>query len=271
MIVQKSRVDAHWLLTGEGNISRAGGGSAKLRTQEREKPHSGTLEGGTGSATLRTQVGDAEAGYDLEAPPEALARDLRRLAAQLERELQRIPARNRELAAPPVVALVETDKLTPAQLADIRAESEMISVLPILEDRVAAGAPREVWEVRVAGYAFCYADFVPHPASTSCVKISGDSMDPDIPDGSLVGVDHSLRDPRGMMGGRKRKRALIRVEDPPGQIGCAVRNIELVGDALVCTPSNDLPEFPRFVFDLKDPDLDNPISGQVIWRWVSDI
>ncbi len=38
---------------------------------------------------------------------------------------------------------------------------------------------------------------------------------------------------------------------------------------MLCEPENKSGDFPRFEFDLADPDLPNPVIGRVIWWYVS--
>ncbi len=181
---------------------------------------------------------------------------------------------------PPVLRIVPAAANAAAgdSLAEIEAESEHIVVVPILEAKVAAGAPRNIWQCEIEGWAFCYAAHVPHPKDTHCLRIAGDSMAPVIPAGALIGIDHAINDPRQM---RTRlghaPKALLRIEGEGspamgGAPACVVRNIKLVGEQwLMGTPENASGEFPEFTFDLAEPDTLNAVLGQVIWWFTSEL
>ncbi len=72
--------------------------------------------------------------------------------------------------------------------------SEFVAV-PLLDDAVAAGEPREVREAHQEGWGIVHRNWIPHPAASVMVRVKGDSMEPTIPDGSLVVVDTSETEP----------------------------------------------------------------------------
>ena len=284
-------VNIHWLLSGEGgmlgteNATPGGAGMGNLPTTKSARAAN------KGLATSRHgqiahAVGEGETVYPRESPKADLVAALRRVAEVVEAhevldpedvrdlmrraaEAEREPPGSAEGVTPPVLHVVSGRDISDEDARAIEGEGEMIRVVPILDGRIAAGAPLEVADAERVGWAFCYAPHVPHAASTSCIRVAGDSMNPVIPDGALVGVDHAVRDVREMAHKPgEPPRAAIRVDDDGG--GCVVRNVRLVGERmLLCEPQNKAGDFPEFSFDLGDPDLPNPVVGQVVWWYVS--
>ncbi len=243
-IVRATGCNSHWLLTGEGEMFAGEGG------------------GRSGEAAPRPDS-VAEAPHPAPDPKQEALCSLSRVREILE-DLDLGLAR-REAAPSPVFKIVAgpVDKKT---LREIETEGDVIRVVPILDGRIAAGQPRMVWEQERTGYAYCYAGAVPHPEATSCVRVAGDSMAPVIPSGALVAIDHTLRNPADMCT-RRRKHPIAAVRGEDG--GCVIRNISLYDHMLVCRPENPGDDHPELKFDLKIQD--NPIIGQVIWWWVSEL
>ena len=250
-LVMRFDVNLRWLLTGKGSMLSADRPRAVAEDEApyyiRESPKGELLD------ALRGAVEALEASAVMD-PGEL--RDLARRAEAAER------------APPPVIRAVAGGALPPDDARAVEDETELLRAVPILDGRIAAGVPMEVAEAERVGWAFCYAPHVPHPERTSCIRVAGDSMAPVIPDGALVGIDHAMRDVREMTGpAGEPTRAAIRVEEDEG---CVVRNVRLAGGRiLLCEPENDSGGFPRFEFDLADPDLPNPVIGRVIWWYVS--
>jgi len=71
--------------------------------------------------------------------------------------------------------------------------------IPIARGEISAGTPREV-EEQPEGVAIIYRDWAKNRKHFTAVRIKRGSMRPTIPDGSLVGIDHSQRDPRVLDG-----------------------------------------------------------------------
>ena len=277
-----------WLLTGEGPMFGTGDANAEAERGENIPRGEGP---GVENKGLREaegenfprDVAEAEAAYyRQESPKSGIVAALRSALEAVEAseildrgEMREIMGRleqteeagEPERLTPPILQVVSSRDLTKAEAKAVEEESGHIAVVPILEASIAAGTPIEVDESEVEGWAFCYTDHVPHPACTRCIRIQGESMSPVIPDGALVGVDHAIRDVRQMTHKpHEPPRAAVRVEDDGG---CVVRNVRLVGERmLLCEPENK-GDFPEFSFDLSDPDLPNPVLGQVIWWYVS--
>lgn len=72
--------------------------------------------------------------------------------------------------------------------------------LPLLDDAVAAGQPREVQDAHTEGVAIVHRSWCPHPKETAFVPVKGDSMEPTIPNGALITVDAAEKDPEQLIG-----------------------------------------------------------------------
>ena len=73
----------------------------------------------------------------------------------------------------------------------------------LLGGSVAGGAPSEVREEDIAGWALIYAsrDWMPtDPENYTCVHVKGKSMYPVLTDGDIVAIDHSQKDPTKLDG-----------------------------------------------------------------------
>lgn len=86
-------------------------------------------------------------------------------------------------------------KFKPGAMADFY-------VLPLYADEVAAGEPLEVRDTAVEGPAVIHRAWCPHPDKTDYVRVSstGTSMEPTIPAGAIVTIDHTYTDPHMLVG-----------------------------------------------------------------------
>jgi len=73
-------------------------------------------------------------------------------------------------------------------------------VLPLLRDPTAAGPGRRITDDDVEGPAIIHRAWCPHPEKTDYVRVKGDSMEPVIPDGSIVTIDKSYSNPETLIG-----------------------------------------------------------------------
>jgi phage repressor protein C with HTH and peptisase S24 domain len=88
-------------------------------------------------------------------------------------------------------------RIAPKAAADL---SEFY-VLPLLRDPTAAGPGRRITDHDVEGPAVIHRAWCPHPSRTDYVRVKGDSMEPAIPDGSIVTIDKSYSSPDALVGG----------------------------------------------------------------------
>lgn len=72
-------------------------------------------------------------------------------------------------------------------------------LVPLLEDRVAAGSPRVIRDEMVVGQAVVYKGWL-EPGRHIAVKVDGDSMEPVIADGAICVINLRRADPRKLDG-----------------------------------------------------------------------
>lgn len=74
-------------------------------------------------------------------------------------------------------------------------EDLTFDALPLLADAAAAGPAREVDENKLEGWALIHRSFMHghRPGNVVCIRVKGNSMDPVLTSGSIVGVDVSKR------------------------------------------------------------------------------
>jgi SOS-response transcriptional repressor LexA len=140
--------------------------------------------------------------------------------------------------------------------ADGPGDERLVGV-PILADEIAAGPPREVRDGDIADWAVCYAPDVPHPSHTWALRVRGESMEPLIADGGLVGVDVSVTGIDAVLAARP-PLAAVRHEG-----GCLVRVCRrIMPDLAVFEPFNASGKFPSIACRAGE---ESPIVGKVVW------
>lgn len=72
--------------------------------------------------------------------------------------------------------------------------------LPLLDDAVAAGTPREIEDAHVEGVCVIHRHWCPNPRESVFVRVKGDSMEPTIPEGAFVCIDAAVHDVAEMLG-----------------------------------------------------------------------
>ncbi len=73
-------------------------------------------------------------------------------------------------------------------------------VLPLLRNPAAAGPGRHVREEDIEGPAIIHRNWCPNPEKTDYVRIRGNSMEPGIPDNSIVTIDRAQAGPDYLIG-----------------------------------------------------------------------
>lgn len=73
-------------------------------------------------------------------------------------------------------------------------------MLPLLMDPAAAARPRLIEEADVEEFFVFPRAWVPHPETTTLIRVSDDAMEPRLQEGYLAAVDASLGDPRKLKG-----------------------------------------------------------------------
>jgi len=202
---------------------------------------------------------------DVELPPAEDAASL--VAALLEQnaklEEQLLAAKR---SAHPAVLVVPADVAPKEWLAghgQIQAASEEYVAVPILSGKNAENPPENVFEADRDGWALCPRSAVRHPKSTFATRVEDDAMAPAIPQGSLVGVDCSIRDPRKLC---KDAGAAVAVRDP--RLGCTVRRIEKADQHWLFLPASRSEENKAVVWS-EGGGTECPAIGAVIFAFVA--
>lgn len=130
--------------------------------------------------------------------------------------------------------------------------------VPLLSDRVAAGAPAAIDEQDVEDYVIIYKPWCPHPQSTSCVRVRGDSMAPLLAEGSIVAIDTSIRRLDALNG------KVVALKDPEDG-GATIKRLILRGSVAVFQPENRA--YPGLEFPAAQVEDQELIIGKVIWSW----
>lgn len=131
----------------------------------------------------------------------------------------------------------------------------------LLRDAVAAGAPAEVNEEDVDGWALIYAsrDWMPNdPENYTCVRVRGLSMSPILKNGDIVAIDHSQKSPDLLDG----KIVAFRVDE-----GVTIKWLKYKPEKemVLGLPENHA-EVDHLVL-LKGEEIDTGIVGRVVWWW----
>lgn len=143
-------------------------------------------------------------------------------------------------------------ELKPApSVGEAGAEYIRMSNLPILSDEIAAGTPREIEDCPAEDFFTFQARWLHHPKDTFALKVRGDSMEPEIANGSWVLVD--VKD-------QERRPGVIYAIRAEG--GCVVRRLYINGDVLNFFPLR--PSAENKFFSFKRPTT-SPIIGRVVW------
>ena len=159
-----------------------------------------------------------------------------------------------ELVTRPIVI---TDKSELEHLNALEGRDRFYAV-PYLRDAAAAGTGRVV-EDEIEGYCIIHERVAPRPENLRCVRISGESMAPVLPDSSIIAVDITLNNPRLVDG----KIVCARVSEEE----VVIKRLRLQDHYLILLSENqDQDKYPPVVLDLNErKDL---IIGQVVWAWV---
>lgn len=131
---------------------------------------------------------------------------------------------------------------------------EKLVPIPIARSEISAGSPREV-EENPDGVAVIYKHWARNNKDFTAVRVKGDSMKPTIPNGSLVGIDHSKRDPKALNG----KIVALRKNGE-----ATIKRPRIVSKDLVL----GMPDNPDYISEavvLRGDEIDNGIIGKVVW------
>lgn len=133
--------------------------------------------------------------------------------------------------------------------------------VPIVGGAAAAGSPRALDEDEVDGHVPSpyNSRWCPHPTQTVCLRIAGDSMEPTVPDGGLVAVDHAQRDPAALIG----RMVAFRVDG-----GVTIKRLKFSPQGKwIGAPDNPN---SQDVLVFEDDEIRDAVIGRVVWWWGSD-
>jgi SOS-response transcriptional repressor LexA len=107
-----------------------------------------------------------------------------------------------------------------AEQGQIQASADDYLAVPVLSGKNAENPPENVFEAGKDGWVLCPRSVIKHPKSTFGFRVQDEAMLPAIPQGSLVGIDCSLRDPERLL---EAGRHLVAERDRSA--GCVVRQL----------------------------------------------
>ncbi len=138
---------------------------------------------------------------------------------------------------------------------------EVYRAIPYMADAAAAGSGRLMRE-EVAGYVVVHERIARRPENLVAVRITGESMKPTLPDGSIVAIDLTKKNPSNLNG----RIVCARLED--GEV--LIKRLEIDGDHVLLKSDNIYePQYTTTVVDLgPEVNVDDAIIGKVIWAWV---
>ncbi len=118
-------------------------------------------------------------------------------------------------------------------------------------------AKREITSDMVEGHVLAYRHWLPNPDDTLGVRLPDESMEPILPQGSIVAVDRSVRDPRKLQG-----RIVAAIHDHKAMI----RWLEISGQHLLFRPNK--PSAAHSIIPVSyGEESTTPVVGHVVWSW----
>ncbi|RUL89268.1 helix-turn-helix domain-containing protein [Tautonia sociabilis] len=124
------------------------------------------------------------------------------------------------------------------------------------EDLASESSPiRAVDSIRI------YRKWLPHPKATVALRVEDDAMHPILPEGSVVAIDRTIREPNVLEG----RIVAARVEGR-----AVIRWLELSGRHLILRPNRPGPGSPTVALEpsvIGEEAAVGPILGKVVWSW----
>ena len=140
------------------------------------------------------------------------------------------------------------------ELDDLERWEAFVSI-PLVRDEAAAGPPRAVADDEIEGFCLVYESWAKRPEDYICVRVKGDSMEPILPDGSIVAINLKNRAPGRLKG------KIVAARHGGGVTVKELRRSES-GEDWLLVPYNK--EHSPIVIKAEE---DNPIIGKVAWWW----
>jgi phage repressor protein C with HTH and peptisase S24 domain len=129
--------------------------------------------------------------------------------------------------------------------------------IPLLNDAAAAGPPKEINEADIEGFAIIYHSWCRNPEDFTAIWVNGDSMHPTLPEGCIVAVNHTKRDPKEL----RNKIVAFRYEG-----GVTIKRLFYDKKKGIVIGRPDNPASTEIVTLLKE-EIDTGIIGKVEWWW----
>lgn len=142
--------------------------------------------------------------------------------------------------------------VSPEEAKGLQVSDDFVPVR-LLSDPAAAGTPREIDPTDVEGYCLIYKKWITHAKDTTCIRVAGDSMHPTLQDGSIVAVNHAVREVKKLIN----KIVAANVNDE----GVVVKWLRQTGSGrwILESENRDHP-----ILDIEDG---SRIIGKVEWAW----
>ena len=128
-----------------------------------------------------------------------------------------------------------------------------------MEGQAAAGSGGIV-EDYVKGHVVVHRRALPKHDEVVAVTVSGDSMEPALPDGSIVAIDRRRRDPQKLKG----KIIACRTGEESEVV---IKRLAAVKRCLILTSDNDQAAPDERIIEVDPREVEKPIIGQVVWAW----
>ena len=170
----------------------------------------------------------------------------------VEREKKRLRlAEEREVYGAPTPELKVVSR---RELDELERWEAFVSI-PLVRDEAAAGPPRAVADDDIEGFCLIYESWAKRPSDYVAVRVKGDSMEPVLPDGSIVAIHLKSRSPGRLKG------KIVAARHEGGVTIKELRRSES-GEDWLLVPYNK--EHSPLVIK---PEEDNPIIGKIAWWW----
>lgn len=139
-----------------------------------------------------------------------------------------------------------------------KGSDEQYTALPYMEGEAAAGSGSVV-EDYVKGYVVVHKRAIPPGGDVVAVTVHGNSMEPALPDGSIVAIDTSRMNPAELQG----KIVAART----GNNDVVIKRLSAVKRCLILTSDNDQVAPDERIIEVDPREVEKPIIGQVVWAW----
>lgn len=129
-------------------------------------------------------------------------------------------------------------------------------LIPYMEGAAAAGAGGVV-EEWVQGYVAIHKRALPQGQDVVAVTVDGDSMEPALPDGSIVAIDTTRKNPEKCQG------EIVAARTSEGDV--VIKRLSAVKRSLILTSDNDQAAPDDRIIEVDPREVEKPIIGQVVW------